>query len=85
MGFSLVAASGGFSLVAVCEFLIAVTSLVVEQGLEGVPASVTAVPMLQSTGSIVVAHGLGCSTACEIFPDQESILCLLHWQRILYH
>ena len=33
-GFSLVAASGGFSLVAVCEFLIAVTSLVVEQGLE---------------------------------------------------
>ena len=36
-------------------------------------ASVMAVPMLQSTGSIVVAHGLGCSMACEIFPDQESI------------
>ena len=33
MGFSLVVASGGYSLVAVCGFLIAVTSLGVEQGL----------------------------------------------------
>ena len=39
-----------------------------------------AVPGLQSTGSIVVRHGLSCSEACEIFPDQGSNLCLLHWQ-----
>ena len=30
------------------------------------------------TGSVVVAHGLGCSTACGIFPDQGSNLCPLH-------
>ena len=30
--------------------------------------------------SVVVVHGLGCSEACEIFPDQESKSCLLHWQ-----
>ena len=35
---------------------------------------------LQSTGSVVVVHGLSCSMACEIFPDQGSYLCLLHWQ-----
>ena len=32
------------------------------------------------TGSVVVAHGPSCSTACEIFPDQGSNLCPLHWQ-----
>ena len=31
-------------------------------------------------GSVVVAHGLSCSTACGIFPDPGSNLCLLHWQ-----
>ena len=31
-------------------------------------------------GSIVMAHGLSCSTVCGIFRDQESNLCLLHWQ-----
>ena len=40
---------------------------------------------LQSTGSrragsVVVAHGLSCSTACGIFPDQGSNPCPLHWQ-----
>ena len=34
MGFSLVMASRGYSLVVVCGLLIAVTSLVVEQGLQ---------------------------------------------------
>ena len=29
---------------------------------------------------VVVVQGLGCSTACGIFLDQESDLCLLHWQ-----
>ena len=35
---------------------------------------------LQSTGSIVVVHGLSFSTAGEIFLDQGLSLCLLHWQ-----
>ena len=29
---------------------------------------------------MVSAHGLGCSGACEIFPDQGSNPGLLHWQ-----
>ena len=31
-------------------------------------------------GSVVVAHGLSCSAACGIFPDQGSNPCALHWQ-----
>ena len=31
-------------------------------------------------GSVVVAHGLSCSAACGIFPDQGSSPCPLHWQ-----
>ena len=31
-------------------------------------------------GSVIVAHGLSCSAACGIFPDQGSNLCPLHWQ-----
>ena len=33
-----------------------------------------------STGSVVVVHGLSCSMACEIFPDQGLNPCLLHSQ-----
>ena len=36
--------------------------------------------LLQSTGSVVVAHGLSCSKACGIFPDQGLNSCLLQWQ-----
>ena len=32
------------------------------------------------TGSVVVAHGPSCSTACGIFPDQGSNPRPLHWQ-----
>ena len=31
-------------------------------------------------GSVVVVHGLSCSTVCGIFPDQGLNACLLHWQ-----
>ena len=31
-------------------------------------------------GSVVVAHGLSCSAACRIFPDQGSNPCPPHWQ-----
>ena len=41
--------------------------------------------LLRSTGSrragsVVVAHGPGCSAACGIFPDQGLNPCPLHWQ-----
>ena len=32
----------------------------------------------RSAGSVVVAHGPSCSTACGIFPDQGSNPCPLH-------
>ena len=32
------------------------------------------------TGPVVLGHRLSCSTACRIFLDQGSNLCLLHWQ-----
>ena len=56
-----------------------VASVVVEHRLQGERASVVAAPGLWSTGSAVV-HGLRCSTACGIFPDQGLNPCLLHWQ-----
>ena len=43
---------------------------------------------MQCTGSVVVVHGLSCSLACEIFLDQGSNPCVLHWQADscpLYH
>ena len=38
----------------------------------GAQASVVVARGLQSVGSVVVAHGLTCSTACGILPDQSS-------------
>ena len=67
-GFSLVVASGGYPLVAVLRLLIAVAFLVVEHRLQGLQVSV------------VVAHRLCCSAACEIFRDHGSNPCPLHWQ-----
>ena len=46
---------------------------------------VVAAPRHQSTGSIVVAHGLNCSVECGILPDQGSNPCHLHGRWILYH
>ena len=66
-GLSLVAESGGHPLVVVRGFLIVVASLVAEHG-------------LQSAGSAVVVHRLSCPVACEIFPDQGSNPCSLHWR-----
>ena len=42
--------------------------------------SVVVACRLQSTASVVVAHGLSCSMACGIFLDQGSNPCPLHWQ-----
>ena len=66
-GLSLVAASGGHSS-SWCAGL-----------------SLSRPLLLRSTGSrragsVAVAHGLSCSVACGIFPDQGSNPCPLHWQ-----
>ena len=66
-GLSLVAASGGHSS-SQCAGL-----------------SLSRPFLLRSTGSrcagsVFVAHGLSCSAACRIFPDQGSNPCPLHWQ-----
>ena len=42
--------------------------------------SIAAVSRLQNTGSTAVAHRLSCQTACRIFLDQGSKLCLLKLQ-----
>ena len=55
-------------------------SLAVAQGLQASWTSVVAVPGLQSTSSVVVAHGLSCFTECGIFPDQGLNPRLRHWQ-----
>ena len=56
-------------------------SLVAELGLHTVLASAVAEHALCDTwDSVVVAHGLSHSVACEIFPDLGSKLCPLHWQ-----
>ena len=52
----------------VYSLLIAVAFLVAEHKVYGTWASV------------VVARGFSCSLVCDIFPDQESNPCLLHWQ-----
>ena len=77
--FSLVAESGGYSLVAVRGLLTVATSLVAEHRFWGMQASVVVASGLQSTGS-VVGQGLRCSAARGIFLHQRPNLCLLHWQ-----
>ena len=59
----------------VLGLLIAVASVVAKHGFEGAQASVgpeIVAPELWSTGAVVVVHGLSCSVACGIFPDQGS-------------
>ena len=58
MGFSLAAVKGGYSLVAVHEFLISVLSLIVELGLQSVRASVVAARGLRSCDSWPLEHRL---------------------------
>ena len=53
------------------RLLIAVASRCRMQAL-GQVGSVAAAPGLWSTGSVIVAHGLSCSEAFEIFLDQGS-------------
>ena len=70
-GFSLVVASGGYSLVEVCVGFSSRWLLL----LQSVGSSDATTASL-----IVVAHWLGCPTVCRIFLDQGSSVCPLHWQ-----
>ena len=66
-GLSLVAASGGHSSSRCAGLSLSRPLLLQSTG-------------SRRTGSAVVAHGLSCSVACGIFPDQGSNPCPLHWQ-----
>ena len=66
-GLSLVAASGGHSS-SRCAGLSLLWPLLLRS------------TSSRRAGSVVVAHGCSCSTACGIFPDQGSNPCPLHWQ-----
>ena len=76
----------GLLFVAVHGLLIAVASLAAEHGPQvGFSSCGTWAQQLCLTGSraqssAVVTHGLSCSTACGISPDQGSNPCPLHWQ-----
>lgn len=70
---SLVAVSSGYSLIVVRWFPMTVASLVVEARHVGTRASV-----IPAQSSVVVAHRLGCSMACEVFQGQGWNLCPLH-------
>ena len=84
---SLVVASGGYSSLQCVGFSLQWLLLLRSTGSRSVGfsscgtwASVVAARGLYSAGSVVVAHGLSCSAACGIFPDQGSNPCPLHWQ-----
>ena len=66
-GLSLVAASGGHSSSRCAGLSLSRPLLLWSTG-------------SRRAGSAVVAHGLSCSAACGIFPDQGSNPCPLHWQ-----
>ena len=87
VGFSIVVASGGYSQFVVQGLLIAVASLVVEQGLQGAGASEVEAHGLSGFHSWALdytlnslAHRLSCSVAGRIFLDQGWNPWVLHWQ-----
>ena len=67
---SLVGASGGSSLAAICRLI----SVAAAHGL-----SSSGCWALEHS-SVGVVHGLSCTAACGIFPDKGSNPCRLHWQ-----
>ena len=75
MGFLLLGVNRGYSLVVVHRLLVVVASLVVEYRLEE-----CRLQKLQHVGSVVVEHGLSCSMARGIFPDQGLNPYPLHWK-----
>ena len=74
-GLSLVAASRGYSLLWCDGFSLRLLLLLQSMG-----SRRTGFSGCGTRASVVVVHGLSCSMACGIFPDQGSNPCLLHWQ-----
>ena len=74
-GFSLVVVSGGYSSLRCAGFPLRWLLLLWNTGSRHMGFS-----SCGAWASLVVAHGLSCSAACGIFPDQGSNLCPLHWQ-----
>ena len=68
------------SLVALLGILIAVASLVVGHGLQGVWILAAVAHGLWSSGSVLAAFGLSCPTACGIILDPGIEPQFLHWQ-----
>ena len=66
-GLSLVAASGGHSSLRCAGLSLSRPLLLWSIG-------------SRRAGSVIVAHGLSCSAACGILPDQGSNPCPSHWQ-----
>ena len=86
-GLSLVAASGGYSLLRYVGFSLRWLLMLWSTGSRcagfsscGSGLSSYGSQALGAQASVVVAHGLSCSVACGIFPDQESNPRPLHWQ-----
>ena len=82
-GFSLVAASGGYSSLRCACFSLRWLLLLGSTGSRCVGFSSCGSWALGVWASVAVAHGLTCSAACGIFPNQGSNPCPLHWQVIL--
>ena len=70
-GFSVVAASMGFSLQRLL--------LLWSRGCRAPGLQWLQLPSSRA-GSVVLVHGLSCSSACGVLPDQGVNPCLLHWQ-----
>ena len=76
-GLSLVAASGDYSSLQCVGFSLQWPLLLRSTGSRHVGFSSCG---SRAPESVVVAHGLSCSAACGILPDQGSNPCPLHWQ-----
>ena len=81
-GLSLVVDSGGYSSLWCTAFSLRWLLLLrsMDTRCAGFSSCCTRAKQLWHGGSIVVAHGLSCSAAWGIFPDQGQNLCPLHWQ-----
>ena len=75
-GLSLVVESGWLLFVAVRRLLILWWFLL----LSSTGSRCMGFSSCSTQDSVVVAHGLSCSAACGIIPDQGSNPCPLHWQ-----
>ena len=79
-GLSLVVASGGYSSLRCAGFSLRWLLLLRGTGSRRVGFSSCSTQALGVRASVVVVHGLSCSAACGIFPDQGLNPCPPHWQ-----